>query len=38
MLAHFKSAKKIKEASWEDLIELVGKKNAEKIKKGLNKN
>ncbi|MBS1489531.1 MAG: excinuclease ABC subunit C [Bacteroidetes bacterium] len=38
LLAHFKSAKKIKEASWEDLIELVGKKNAEKIKNTLNKN
>lgn len=32
LLAHFKSAKKIKEASLEELTELVGKKIAEKLK------
>src|SRR5882672_241342 len=32
LLAHFKSVKKIKEASKEELIELIGEKAAEKIK------
>jgi len=31
-LAHFKSLKKIKDASKEELIQLIGEKAAEKIK------
>jgi len=31
-LAHFKSVKKIKEASKDELIEIIGEKAAEKIK------
>ncbi len=37
LLAHFKSVKKIKEASVEELTELVGKKNATKLKALSNK-
>ncbi|MBS1949610.1 MAG: excinuclease ABC subunit C [Bacteroidetes bacterium] len=38
LLAHFKSVKKIKEASLEELVEVVGKSNAEKVKKVMGAN